>query len=298
MKCIWGWGVAVGLLVPGVVLAQRSKPVVPAQPDQVVYGIQALGLFQTYSRDTYLKAFGVQAPPFDPSRRIKTWFDSTVDTSYGDSVAVYKIIGQDSTGAWAVRQIAMPASEAAAVNLPGDIAYPPYVVTPTTATRGGTLLNADYMSLESQGRQIIAAIQAGTLLDQGDTALLPAVYPPEEPRKLWVVQLDGKSYNVGLLLKLQNAKGVGSPGRWGVVSGELTWIPDPPAPTGLADTRPPREMPVRDLLPNEVLQSTLFGVQVVRSDKKQQSDEQSGQFTSADRDMLRQILDLLKNKTQ
>jgi hypothetical protein len=53
-----------------------SQPVIPPQPNQLYYGVSALALFQTFTRDTYLSAFGIQAPPYDPTRVIKTWFDS------------------------------------------------------------------------------------------------------------------------------------------------------------------------------------------------------------------------------
>ena len=39
-----------------------SLPVIPPQPDLLAYGIQELGLFNTYTRDSYLLTFGVQAP--------------------------------------------------------------------------------------------------------------------------------------------------------------------------------------------------------------------------------------------
>src|SRR5215831_10541886 len=100
-----------------------SQPVVPPQPNEAYYGIQELGLFQTFTRTTYQSAFGVQAPAYDPSRLIKTWFDSTVDTSTSTNIAVYRIIAQDQNGNWGVQQMVMPVSEAAIVNIPGTIAY-------------------------------------------------------------------------------------------------------------------------------------------------------------------------------
>ena len=56
-----------------------SQPVIPNQPDLLAYGIQDLGLFNTYWRASYLAAFGVQAPEWDPTRVGKTWFDTSVD---------------------------------------------------------------------------------------------------------------------------------------------------------------------------------------------------------------------------
>src|SRR5215471_15393890 len=95
-----------------------SRPVPPVEPNQLAYGISQLALFTSYTRASYLAAFGVQAPAWDPSRVRKTWFDSTVDTSDPSNVAVYKIIAPDQTGNWGIRQMVIPATEAASVNLP------------------------------------------------------------------------------------------------------------------------------------------------------------------------------------
>ena len=93
---------------------------VPPQPNQEYYGTGVVALLKTFTRDTYLTAFGVQAPVYDPSRLIKTWFDSTVDTSDPSNVAVYKIVGQDPTGNWTLRQMVIPAQEAATISPPGQ----------------------------------------------------------------------------------------------------------------------------------------------------------------------------------
>ena len=92
-----------------------SQPVIPPQPNQQYYGVSALALFQTFTRETYLSAFGIQAPSYDPTRVIKTWFDSTVDTSNPSNVALYNIVGQDQSGNWRVQQMVMPAQQAATV---------------------------------------------------------------------------------------------------------------------------------------------------------------------------------------
>ena len=75
-----------------------------------------------------------------------------------------------------------------------------------------------------------------------------------------------------------------------VSSGQPVWVSDPSGPTGEGDTRPPRQMPVRDLLPNEQLYTGLMGILgVVRTDLQKTADETSGQFTPDDRAMLRMI---------
>ena len=270
-----------------------SQPIAPPQPNQEYYSIQALAIFKTFSRDSYFAAFGVQAPPYDPSRLIKAWFDSAADVSAPNNVAVYKIVAPDQSGNWGIRQMVMPASEAATVNLPGAIIYPSYVVAPTQATRGGSPINPQYLSLEADARALIAQLGGDSILDEGNSPVFPVIYPPNEPRRMWDIMLQGQPINVGALLAAQYANGVGAPGHWQTSGGGAQWISDPPAPTGLNDTRPPRPVPVRDLLPNEKLQTGLMGVGVVRTDLQQQANEATGQFTPDDRATLQQIYQMI-----
>jgi hypothetical protein len=266
-----------------------SQPVIPAQPGTEFYAIQDLALFKSYSRESYRAAFGEEAPAYDPSRRRKSWFDSTVDLSGPDNVAVYRIVTQDQKGNGTLRQIVMPAQEAASVNLPGAIQYPPYIVTPTRATRGGSSLNAIYLSLESDAQALMKEL-GGDKLQVEELPSFPVVYPNEEPRRQWYFLVRGQPVNVGSLLLARNAQGVGAPGHWDVSTPEPAWVPDPPAPTGVDDTRSSWEMPVRDLARNEALYTGLMGILgVVRTDLQKTDDEASGRFTADDRATLRMI---------
>lgn len=270
-----------------------SQPVIPAQPDTLAYGIQQLGLFVSYTRDSYLAAFGVQAPAWDPTRLTKTWFDTTVDTSSPTNVAVYKIVAQDSSGNWGLQQMVMPASEAATVNLTGSVTYPPYVIAPTDATSTGTGINPLYLSLEADAQALMTELGGSGLLDEGARPLYPIVYPPDEPRRVWDFLVNGNLVNAGALIASMNANGIGYPGQWETQNGGPVWVPDPPAPTGANDMRPPRPMPVRNLLSNEELQAGLMGVSVVRTDLLEQQNEADGQFTPDDRATLQQIYQIV-----
>jgi hypothetical protein len=270
-----------------------SAPLVPVQPNLGAYGVQDLALFKTYTRDSYRTAFGIEAPPWDAARLRQSWFDSTVDTSSPTNVAVYKIAGEDPINGWTLKQMVIPSREAATVNLPGSVVYPAYTVAPTSATRGGSPINPNYLSLESDARALMATLGATALVEQGITPVFPVVYPADEPRRVWAIVVNGHPENAGNLLLEMNSKGVGAPGRWDYSSGELVWVPAPAPPTGLDDTRPPRDMPLRDLLPNEKFQMGLMGVSVIRTDFAQQ---QEGQFTPDDRATLLQIYRIV-NKT-
>jgi hypothetical protein len=266
-----------------------SEPVVPAQPSAESYSVQDLALFKSYSRQSYRAAFGLEAPAYDPSRLRKSWFDSTVDVSDPSNVAVYRVASQDQNGNAILRQIVIPAQEAATVNLPGAIQYPPYIVAPTGATRDGSSMNPIYLSLESDAQALVKEL-GGNNLRQEELPPFTSDYPSDEPRRPWEFLVRGSPVNVGALLLGRNTQGVGSPGHWDLSSPQPVWMPDPPAPTGADDTRSPREMPVRNLLPNEKLFTGLMGIPgVERTDLQLTADEASGKFTPDDRATLRLI---------
>lgn len=271
----------------------HSQPVVPAQPKQDYYSFSELALFKAYTRETFRAAFGVQAPPYDPARVIKTWFDSTVDTTDPNNVALYKVISRDQRGQWGVRQMVLAASEAASVNLPGSVMYPDYSIAPTKANRAGTPVWPDSMSLESEARALLQELGLPELAlnDEGRGSIMPVEYG-DDPRRVWDFVFKSVSYNVGAMLNNKNRNGVGAPGRW-AVSDKIEWIADPPAPTGLDDPRSPRDLPVRDLLQNEKIVTTLMGASIGRTDRMPPLTDAGGQFTEADRSMLRDILRLV-----
>lgn len=271
-----------------------SIPVNPAQPDAAYYNPQSLALFQTFTRDTYKTAFGVDAPAFDASRAPKTWFDSTVDLSDPANVAVYKILGKDTTGAFTLKQMVIPCTEASTVNLPGTISYPAYVVAPTQATRGGSAINPNYLSLQADAQNLMAAIGGTSLVDEGNLLMFPAVYPADEARRWWSIVWKNTTVNAGLLLIDRNSQGVGAPGQWDLTGTEPKWVPTVAA-TG--NSLAPRDMPLRALLPNEQLQAGPMAMaQVVRTDLVAASQQAAGYFTAADRETLQKILQLLSSK--
>jgi len=215
----------------------QSIPLAPPQPDLQVYGVQELGLFDTYTRDTYQTAFEIQPAAWDPTRLTKTWFDSTVDTSNPANIVAYEVVASGPNNSWVIAPMSMPATEAATVNLTGAVTYPPYLVAPTDATRGGSTINPVYLSLQSHAMAFQAQFGGTMLIDEGATPVFPVLYPPDEPRRLWDIVMSGTAVNVGALLLAMNANGVGSPGAWDTTGGQPVWVPAPPAPTGSNDTR-------------------------------------------------------------
>ena len=276
-----------------------SVPFSQPQPNQLSYGIELLALFQSYTRESYFSTFGVEAPPWNPARPRKAWFDSSLGHSDPAAVHSYQFLAPDQGGNWAVQSFQLGAAEAAAINLPGSFTFPPYLPAPTGTNRGGTPVSPVYLSSVADAEALLLELKGASLFDDGMRGLIPVVYPPDEQRRMWAINFsNGQQLNVGLLLGARNANGVGSPGHWDLSSGSPVWVADPPAPAGLDDTRSPRPVPVRALLPNEALCPVMtaigpVGVQVVRTDLERKAAEQSGAFLPSDRAMIEQILHLL-----
>ncbi len=270
-------------------MTPTSVPVVPPQPVQANYSAAQLGLFQTFTRDSYLATFGVQAPVWDPTRVDKYWFDSTIDPTQVVN-ATYTIV---DIGSASLQQMTMPATEACTVNIPGVFTYPAYVVAPTDATKGGAPVVPSWFSLQSQALALMAFFGGSNLVDGGITPVNPIIYPADEPRRMWNFTLNGVPINAGMLMFSEYAHGVGAPGKWDLSSGSPVWIPAPSPATGLDDIRPPRPIPVRPLLPGEQLIASplgLGGVTVVRTDMPA---ELGGGYTVADRALMQQIYALV-----
>ena len=100
----------------------ESKPAIPEQPREAVYGMPRLYLFKEFTRESFKAQFGVEAPAYDPTRRPKAWFDTTVDASDPEELQQYLAIRKagGAGGTWAQKKIGIPAGEARVVNLPDD----------------------------------------------------------------------------------------------------------------------------------------------------------------------------------
>jgi len=259
-----------------------------------MYAVSELALFRSFTRDSYRTAFGAEPPAYDPRRLIKKWFDSTVDSSQASDVALYRIFGYDAKGMPVLRQLVLPAAEAATVNLAGDVQYPPYVVAPGKATRTGALVNPRYLSLQADAIALLHEVGGQDLKDEGMDTVFPTLYPADEPRRVWVFQFKGYSVNAGLALYDKNSKGIGAPGKWDFSGSGPAWVPTQPGPTGLDDLRPPRDLPLRDLLPNERLQGGLVQeVSVFRTDLQPIVPAQTDGFSGQDRSNLQSILQIV-----
>lgn len=283
--------------------AQVSVPFNPPQPDSASYGVFDLHQFKTYDRETYRRAFSKSAKPFDPSRRVKTWFDSTKNCDDPDEISTYKAIVTDKSGNLAIKQFVITSCEASTVNLTGVEAFPRYEVQPTGAIIKGYRLDDEIiadlpldpitLSTRSEAEQLVSEI--GVSLGLTEFSLPPPYsyyWPKDESRRQWKIG----PYFAGQLIAAKNNYGVGRPGKWSVREGLVEWSPDALVPPAGSDSRPAVPVPVRDLLPNEKLVPNPFGMRVQRLDRQPPGEPQPASFTEDDRKMLRLILETLQKK--
>jgi hypothetical protein len=257
----------------------------PAQPNLLQYPISDLYLFTTYAdRAAYLAAVGTQAPPFNPALPIKEWADPSPG---GQPYLMF-----DATAAPACTvELAIPASAAGAVNLPGTYNYPAYVETPTDAqmvgpygsigpvTPGTVCMQADAQTLANEFTALYG--KTVTVVDNSAAGIYHVAYATD-PRRQWGLQVsDGPVFDFAQEFIAAAAEwGVGAPIDWTLASNNghpPTMIPTPvqdPQVTAAPANAVTLPVPIRPLLPNEQFQlippsNPLFGQaawMVVRTD--------------------------------
>jgi hypothetical protein len=246
----------------------QSIPSNPSVPDKAYYPASELQTVRRYNRDSYFAEFGEQAPPFDSSRPPKFWFDSTaLDNHEPDERLAYTKLVYDVFVPFDLK-----ASEAATVNLPGVYQYPAYQVEPTPAVvlsvvnSPETPINARHLSSKEDAEAIVSEL--GTAYSESNLTDGPySVDWRGETRRFYQVRFKNNLLNVGQLLILKNAGGVGAPGAWNLDGDEPTWTPALQE-TGENDPRPEVPVPVRRLASVERLSVNPFGVTVYRMDRE------------------------------
>lgn len=269
----------------------ESKPVTPAQPNEARYPIDRLNLFQRHNRDTFQKAFGQQAPPWDRAKPIKRWFDTgALEGSEDPQNDVVTYEGYD-TGQKKWRRIALTVADASSINLPGAFVYPKRIVAPTPAVlvdpNGAHPLNVNYLCTREEAQRLCDELQAEGIQESAAFTGPLQINWLGEQRRQWCVVWHGELRSAPQLLMYQTANGVGAPGKWDTSSGSPIWI-SYMQDTGEQDVRPEVLMPTRKLLANERIDVGLFGIAVVRTDKTQdQAAPGTGSLTQDQDKLLR-----------
>lgn len=275
------------------VVAFSQAPLNLPQPNEKTYGVAQLYNYKVYNRATYETATGKQAPPFNPAKPVKTWFDLTTTAPTTDFTVL-------DTVKLVTLKLTLSKADVESVNLPGAYRYPTFIVRPTDCVTvvlntplPATSLNPMYLSTRQEAQDLAdelgGVVQLAT--EPGGLMTSSAVSCPDtETRNVWQITFNGNSTFVGALLSKKYAFGIGHPGKW-VKSTEdaPSWVPEK-LDTGENATNYMR-VPIRPLLANEKLSATPFGVYVNRSDL---GGGEAGNFTVEDRSKLDEVLRLLR----
>lgn len=98
----------------------------PAQSSPI-YGLSNLYLFPVFqTREAYKKATGQEAPPYDPTKRLKSWFDPKALESPRRKIIYDNVLAanehglpiSDANGKPMLEPLVIDREEAAAVNIP------------------------------------------------------------------------------------------------------------------------------------------------------------------------------------
>lgn len=170
------------------------------------------------------------APPFDPTKNVKSWVDPNPTTGS------YFVL--DPNGK--VISLTLPIAEASTLNLPGHPDYAVYVAAPTRsvfAGSGNPLPFGVSNLADAENFAKIFGLGNDSIFDEmGSFPGETVAYDPSDPRRCYGIKLANGSFaDVATLLKQQNANGVGAPGEWKQdASGNWSWTselaPDPVNP--------------------------------------------------------------------
>jgi hypothetical protein len=184
---------------------------------------EALNTVKEFTRESYLRTYGQQAPPFDPKKPVKTW--RVIRTEPGDyTYGFWDTSDLNKEPVYVLKRI--PGILAESVNIPGPYKYVKAQLAPSGAyTLQGpdqqrVAIPAENLSEFAQALALQQALEAAGWPVAGFTegelgGVFKVQYDPGETRKLYnITMTDGSSHNVGELLDQRNNQGVGSPGSW------------------------------------------------------------------------------------
>ncbi|KKM06409.1 hypothetical protein LCGC14_1744260 [marine sediment metagenome] len=242
-------------------------------PDLEIYPVAMLALFPRLTRAKYRQHTGEQAPPWEPSRRIKRWADRTLGEADPDGAYPVRWY-QVEAGEIAWKETTITNAEAAALNLPGQYDYPKWDPAPVGGFQASNYdgsrqqVDVDAVSTREQAEILSAELNGLGVEEHSLDGPFYFWFEPSEKRRIWWVKLSGGGkIFAGRLLKKQYVNGVGAPGRW-IRSERVPWwksgldeIPEE------WDARPEIPIPMRALEANERLQLGFGGaIQVVTAE--------------------------------
>ena len=251
-----------------------SLPIEQPQPNQEFYGVDALNLFETYTRAQF-EAAGGPLIPFDPARPEQDWWDDTYAAIPPAQSVRYNAVIAGAGGTAAIGSFTQTAAQMATPNFKGLPRYTKWTAAPTRAVYNhaapgsASPVDPKDLSTAEQAQALLAELGGTSIVDIGVNSVtlpnigqivFPVSYPPDDPRRLFAVALSsGKLFSVGQALAEKHSAGIGAPGSWVAdatqISG-LRWQPIA-IPDGSASTASALPVPCRALLANERLMTSL-----------------------------------------
>ncbi len=236
------------------------------------YGLDALVEVKVFrgdsARDAYQKAYGEQAPPFDPAQPVKRWRVTDGGTQFR-----YYVPSGDASQPLRQLVLDMTAAQAATVNLPGAFEYPVRVVPASGAYIIDALgqkqyINAAGLATETEAKEYSRQLERagwnpGPILTSEQSGPVQIQFEPNEERRYWHIKTEAGTFSVGLLAKDRSTRGVGSPGRWSK-PGETAspiWFSEVNVATTFS-VFPEVPLPMRTLRADERVEASPFGVRI------------------------------------
>jgi len=266
-----------------------SFPIEQPQPNQEFYGVDALNLFETYTRAQF-EAAGGPLIPFDPARPEQDWWDDTYAAIAPTQSVRYNAVVAGAGGTAAIGSFTQTAAQMATPNFKGLPRYAKWNPTPTRAVYNHAAPGATSpvdprdLSTAEQAQALLAELGGTSLVDAGANSVslpnigqivFPVSYPPDDPRRLFAVALSsGKFFSVGQALAEKYSAGVGAPGSWVADATQISGLRWQPAAVadGSASTAPALPVPCRALRANERLMTSLVGGLGFQSTQIQRTD--------------------------
>lgn len=212
--------------------------------------LSILNVFPTYDRAGYFKQFKVHAPKFDPTKRVKTWFDPNPK-----ELNTYTTLKIGNLGQPIYEEFTMTAEEAASVNLPGP--YPAYDPKPElgmTATLEGPFgydnkpVDAGKISHRAEADEFAAQFGM-TVISVADAFPMIKFKGGNDQWNWWMVVDGVYKWTAADFIDLKRAKGVGFPGKFVKSAEGIIRFVETVSPVSLSEA----PMPVRKLKSDEKL---------------------------------------------
>lgn len=175
-------------------------------------------------RAQYKERFGVQAPPFDPSRPKKYWVDPEAGAKAPSDLLEY-LVFSERTGT--LQPIQMKAVDAATVNLPGIFVYPRAAYPSTTSEIDGKPIAPSEIMTREEATALSSEIGGDAVVESESNAIW------RDERRYFQIRWRGKLVSAKILREAKNNSGLGSPGTWELSGSDPLWIPQPESDNGV-----------------------------------------------------------------